>query len=228
MADAALLAFKAAGRSYGEGVARVAALHPVDFSIARGEYVCVAGPSGSGKTTLLNLAGLLDRPTEGEVAFLGRETARLGKEERAGIRRELIGFVFQAANLLPVLTALENVEFALILKGAPRAGREKLALLALERVGLHGLGHRRPHELSGGQRQRAAVARALAAKPSLLIADEPTASLDSETAAGLIALFEDINRSEGVTFLFSSHDQRVISSAGRVLLLRDGRLTDGV
>lgn len=224
MSDAPLLAFEGVFKAYGEGTNRVTALHPSDFAVYPGEMVCVAGPSGSGKTTLLNIAGLLDRPTGGEVTLGGVPTSRLPRKERSNLRKTGIGFVFQSANLLPVLTALENIEFSLLLAGQPEAGRRETAEKYLELVGIADQKNKFPRQMSGGQVQRAAVARAIAKRPGLVIADEPTASLDGATAAALVELFFKINTEEGTTFLFSSHDRRVIEAAGRVAGLSDGRL----
>lgn len=225
MSSVPVLAFKGVFKRYGEGPRAVTALHPSDFAVLPGEMVCVAGPSGSGKTTLLNIAGLLDRPTGGEVTLDGVPTSGLGRAERSVIRKTGVGFVFQSANLLPVLTALENVEFSLLLAGSPEAGRRETAEKYLELVGIADQGNKFPREMSGGQVQRAAVARAIAKRPKLVVADEPTASLDGASASALIDLFFRINREEGTTFLFSSHDRRVIESAGRVALLADGRIS---
>jgi len=207
-----------------EGASPVRALQNVSLEIKRGEFVCVAGPSGSGKTTLLNLLGLLDRPTQGEIFVFGKRVRNLSRREAARLRRESIGFVFQSFNLIPVLTAFENVEYVLWLRGFSAEKRHRLAMKALEEVGLSAKKDHRPEELSGGEQQRVAVARAVAGRPPLVLADEPTANLDSETGANLIRLLRNLNRKHGLTFVFSSHDPRIIELADRVIRLRDGRM----
>lgn len=224
MSDAPLVELLSATRRYGEGEGAVTALSSADLAIRAGAFMCAAGPSGSGKTTLLNLAGLLDRPTSGEVAVDGGATGALGKTDRAALRREYIAFVFQEANLLPVLTALENVEFALLLRGVGEAERRERAEEALCLVGLKDKMDRAPGRLSGGERQRAAIARAVAARPRLVIADEPTASLDTETGHAVIELLAKINSERATAFLLSSHDPKVINSARTVVRLRDGKI----
>ncbi|HEU4724582.1 MAG TPA: ABC transporter ATP-binding protein [Candidatus Eisenbacteria bacterium] len=206
-----------------EGRVRVPALRGVDLEIREGEFIALVGPSGSGKTTLLNLIGALDTPTDGELTVLGRPIGELSKEARADLRLHSLGFVFQAFNLVPVLTALENVEFVLELQGAGEARRAQ-AMAALGELGLAELAHRRPSELSGGQQQRVAVARAVAARPRLVLADEPTANLDGENAEILMHLMRDFRRAHGMTFLFSTHDPRVVAHAERVITLVDGRV----
>ena len=210
-------------KAFGTGMQQVWALRGVDLDIGPGEFLALVGPSGSGKTTLLNLVGALDAPTSGELVVLGRKIAELSKHERALLRLESIGFVFQAYNLVPVLTAVENVEFVLELQGlgAERHGR---ALAALEELGLKELAHRRVNELSGGQQQRVAVARAIAAHPRLVLADEPTANLDGENAEILMHLMRDLRDRHGMTFVFSTHDPRVVAHAYRVVTLVDGRV----
>jgi putative ABC transport system ATP-binding protein len=206
------------------GGTKVAAVRGVGFSVGRGEFTALAGPSGSGKSTLLNLIGTLDRPTKGEVLFEGAPVSRLGADQLADFRLRALGFVFQAYNLVPVLTAVENVEYPLVLQGAGRAERRREALEALRRVGLEREADRLPDRLSGGQQQRVAVARAIVHRPALVLADEPTANLDSKTGAALLELMEELNREAGVTFLFSSHDPAVLSRARRVVRLVDGEL----
>ncbi len=209
-------------RIYRLGEERIAGLRNASFSIGADEFAVVEGPSGSGKTTLLNLLGLLDRPDEGTLLFEGRDVAGLRDTERSRIRRERVGFVFQAHQLVPVLTALENVALALWIRDVPEDECRRRALDALEAVGLAGLSGRRPDALSGGERQRVAVARALVGRPAVILADEPTASLDSETALRLLDLFEALHRERGVAFVFSSHDPRIVGRACRRLKLRDG------
>ncbi len=211
-------------RTYRQGALEVHALREVSFCCSRGELVALAGPSGSGKSTLLNQLGTLDHPSSGRVLVAGREVSGLGRGEAARFRLAHVGFVFQAYNLLPVLTAYENAEYTLALQGVPLAKRRALVVPLLERVGLGTLMDRRPHELSGGQQQRVAVVRAIATRPAFVIADEPTANLDSDAATALLALFEDLNRSDGITFVLASHDGQVIARAGRVVRLLDGRI----
>jgi putative ABC transport system ATP-binding protein len=211
-------------RIYRLGEERIAGLRSASFSIGPAEFAVIEGPSGSGKTTLLNLLGLLDEPDEGTLLFEGRDVAGLPDEGRSRIRRERIGFVFQAHQLVPVLTALENVALALWIRDLPEDECRRRALDALEAVGLAGRSARRPDALSGGERQRVAVARALVGRPAVILADEPTASLDSETALRLLDLFETLHRERGVAFVFSSHDPRIVGRARRRLKLRDGRI----
>jgi putative ABC transport system ATP-binding protein len=211
-------------RTYRQGALEVHALREVSFACARGELVALAGPSGSGKSTLLNQLGTLDHPSSGRVLVAGREVSGLGRSEAARFRLAHVGFVFQAYNLLPVLTAYENAEYTLALQGVPLAKRRAAVVPLLERVGLGTMMDRRPHELSGGQQQRVAVVRAVATRPAFVIADEPTANLDSDASAALLALFEDLNRSDGITFVLASHDAQVLERARRVVRLRDGRI----
>jgi putative ABC transport system ATP-binding protein len=211
-------------RTYQDGALEVHALRGVDLDIAEGEFTSLAGPSGSGKTTLLNIIGVLDKPTSGRIEVTGTDITRLDKGEAADFRLEKVGFIFQAYNLVPVLTAYENAEFTLLLRGiSPHERREKVEPL-LERVGLGDMMDRKPHELSGGQQQRVAVVRALATSPALILADEPTANLDSETSAGLLDLMLELNQELNTTFLFSTHDPVVIERARRVVRLLDGRV----
>ncbi|AFV76019.1 ABC-type antimicrobial peptide transport system, ATPase component [Thermus oshimai JL-2] len=207
----------------GDGV-ETWALRGVDFQVEAGEFTALVGPSGSGKSTLLHLLAGLDLPTEGEVWVGGVRLDRLSRAERARFRLGRVGLVFQAYNLLPVLTALENAGFILELRGVPRRVREEKALWALEALGLKDKAHRRPHQLSGGEQQRVAVARALAAEPLLVLADEPTANLDSQNGLALIERMKALNRERGVTFLFSTHDPRLLAHVGRVVRLEDGRI----
>jgi len=209
---------------YRQGTLEVRALSDVDLTVARGEFAVLAGPSGSGKTTLLNLIGALDVPTSGTVAIEGRDLGALGGRRLAELRLRRIGFVFQSYNLIPVLTAYENAEYVLLLQGVPAAERKARVTELLAAVGLDGLGGRRPAELSGGQQQRVAVARALAGRPALVLADEPTANLDSKTGAGLMELMHGLCRERHVTFLFSSHDPMVIERGERLIRLEDGRV----
>ncbi|MCG8588522.1 MAG: ABC transporter ATP-binding protein [Proteobacteria bacterium] len=198
------------------------ALRGVDLEIGPGEFMALAGPSGSGKTTLLNLLGALDRPTTGEIWLDGQNLADLSSTELSELRLHKLGFVFQAYNLIPVFTAAENVEFVLELQGVAAAERRERATALLGEVGLGGLESKHPLEMSGGQQQRVAVARAIASEPRLVLADEPTANLDSATAEKLVALMRELNRERGVTFLFSTHDPLVMEAADRLVRLKDG------
>ncbi len=206
------------------GGAKVSAVRGVDLKIERGEFSALAGPSGSGKSTLLNLIGTLDRPTRGRLLHDGRDVTDLSPDALADFRLGALGFVFQAYNLIPVLSALENVEYPLVLRGVGAEERRAAAHDALRRVGLEAQAHRRPDLLSGGQQQRVAVARAIVHRPPLVLADEPTANLDSKTGAALLDLMEELNAEHGITFLFSSHDPAVLARARRVVHLQDGEL----
>jgi putative ABC transport system ATP-binding protein len=210
---------------YKTGKVETPALRGVDLEIQAGELTAIVGPSGSGKTTLLNLIGVLDSATGGDLEVLGRDVGTLSKRERADMRLRELGFVFQAYNLIPVLTAQENVELILELQGVGDE-RRKRAREVLEQLGLAELAGRRPGELSGGQQQRVAVARAVASLPRLVLADEPTANLDGENAEVLLRMMRDLNETRRITFIFSTHDPRVISHARRVVTLVDGRVTD--
>lgn len=200
----------------------VNALRGVSLSFESGEFAAVAGPSGSGKSTFLHLVGCLDAPSSGSVAIGSREVSSLSKSEQAYLRRRSIGFIFQAYNLIPVLSALENVSMPLTLLGEDKTEARRLASRALEEVGLADMGKRRPKEMSGGQQQRVAIARALVKKPSLILADEPTANLDSKTGKDILELMLALNREEGTTFVFSTHDKMVMDYARRLILLKDG------
>lgn len=211
-------------KTYRTGPIEVSALRGVSLKIAPGEFVAAAGPSGSGKTTLLNIIGGLDRADSGEVRVAGQDLQLLSSGELAGLRLRRIGFVFQTYNLMPVLTALENAEFTLLLQGIPaHRRREKVHKLFAE-IGLAGLEDRRPAELSGGQQQRVAVARAMVTEPALILADEPTANLDSATAIALLDVMQHLNRVTGTTFIFSTHDPQVMERAHRMIRLRDGQI----
>jgi len=206
------------------GGSKVSALKGINLKISRGEFSALAGPSGSGKSTLLNMIGTLDRPTKGTVSYDGHVVSTLDADPLSDFRLRSLGFVFQAYNLIPVLTAVENVEYPLVLQGVDAAERRKLAHEALGWVGLEGYAERRPDLLSGGQQQRVAVARAIVTRPSLVLADEPTANLDSKTGAQLLDLMQSLNKDHGITFLFSSHDGAVLERARRVVRLQDGEL----
>ncbi|MEE8395415.1 MAG: ABC transporter ATP-binding protein [bacterium] len=220
----ALVTASAVTKNYRQGEVDVAALRGVDLTLEEGEFTALVGPSGSGKTTLLNLIGGLDRPSGGVLSLAGQDTSLLSEGALSDFRLHHIGFVFQAYNLIPVFSALENVEFIMVLQGRPAAESRKRALLYLDRVGMADFAGRRPKALSGGQQQRVAVARALAAEPKLVLADEPTANLDSENANGLLELMRELNREEKMTFLFSTHDARVMEWATRIVELRDGKV----
>jgi len=202
----------------------VPALKEVDLDIQRGQFVTLVGPSGSGKTTLLNVVGGLDQPSAGAVTLEGRRVDQLSAADLADLRLEHVGFVFQAYNLIPVLTARENVEFVMELQGVSSDKRHQLSREILEEVGLDGMGDRRPAELSGGQQQRVAVARAIVSHPSIVLADEPTANLDSHTARELVELMRALNEKHQITFLISTHDPMVMELAPRRIGLRDGRV----
>jgi putative ABC transport system ATP-binding protein len=213
-------------RDYGKDGVVTHALGSIDLVIEAGEFTAVVGPSGSGKSTLLNIIGGLDRPTSGTVDVDGRRLDQLSDAELGKLRRDRIGFIFQNYNLLPVLTALENAEYVLMLQGVAEADRRTRVLAMLKEVGLERLERRFPRELSGGQQQRVAIARAIVAQPALVLADEPTANVDSKNAQALLDLMLRINGEKGVTFLFSTHDPSVMARARRLLTLKDGMLTD--
>jgi putative ABC transport system ATP-binding protein len=209
---------------YHTGSTEAQALRGVTMNIEPGEFATIVGPSGSGKTTLLNLIGALDVSTEGKLTVLGEDIKTLSKRQRADMRLHKLGFVFQAYNLMPVLTAQENVQFVLELQGNTQDSQQR-ARAILDQLGLSELAQRRPNELSGGQQQRVAIARAVAAHPQLVLADEPTANLDGENAEILLKLMRDLNQNQGITFVFSTHDPRVVAHARRVITLVDGRVT---
>jgi putative ABC transport system ATP-binding protein len=211
-------------KDYEVGKVVVKALRGVSLDIDEGEFAAVVGPSGSGKSTLMNLIGGLDVPSNGVVMVGGKDLSKVPSKRLADLRLHNIGFVFQAYNLVPVLSARENVEFVLQLQGVSRAERRTRSLKALEDVGLGDLGDRRPAEMSGGQQQRVAVARAMVAEPKLILADEPTANLDSKTGRDLLDLMRQLNKERGVTFLFSTHDPKVMDYARRIVTLIDGKV----
>mgnify|MGYP006291006217 CR=1 FL=1 len=213
---------------YRMGGQKVAALHDMNLDVLRGEYLSVMGPSGSGKSTLFNMIGALDRPSSGTVTIGGADLTQQSKLELAYFRNHHIGYIFQAFNLIPVFTAYENVSFIMLLQKRSKEEMKKRAEELLVELGLEKKIHSRPKELSGGEQQRVAVARALAARPKFILADEPTASLDTESAMNLLDMMEKMNREEGVTFVFSTHDQRVIDRARRVITLVDGAIDEDI
>ena len=219
-----LIAANGVEKIFRTGAIEVAALRWVDLAIGAGEFMAIVGPSGSGKTTLLNLIGALDVPTGGRIEVFGRDQAELRRQARAELRLQSLGFVFQAYNLVPVLSARENVEFVLELQGMAAAERKVRAEQTLAELGLAELADRRPNEMSGGQQQRVAVARAVASRPSLVLADEPTANLDSDNAQALLQMMRRLRDESGMTFVFSTHDPLVVSYASRVVTLRDGQV----
>lgn len=209
---------------YKQGLIAVPALKDIDLEVEQGDFVCLSGPSGSGKTTLLNLIGGLDAPTSGEIMVAGERIDRMSGSELADLRLHRIGFVFQSYNLIPVLTARENVEMVMQMQGVNRSARNRKSTAILREVGLEGLEDRRPAELSGGQQQRVAVARAIVSEPSIVLADEPTANLDSLTADNLMDLIRHMNEEHGTTFIISTHDPMVMERAKRRVILHDGKV----
>lgn len=209
---------------YDEKTVPVYAVNGIDLIIKKGEFTAIVGPSGSGKTTLLNLIGGLDKPTEGEILIEGIKIHELSAHKLTDFRLRNIGFVFQSYNLIPVLTAKENVEFIMHLQGKPKDEREKRTIELLEAVGLGDRLNSRPGKLSGGQQQRVAVARAIASRPKFVLADEPTANLDSKSTENLLDMMEKLNREEDITFIFSTHDTRVMKKARRVITVDDGKV----
>ena len=209
---------------YGEGEAEVRALQSVDLTITKGEFVAVMGPSGSGKSTAMNVMGCLDTPASGSYRFLGTEVGSLGRDQRALLRRNYLGFVFQGYNLLARTSALDNVELPLIYQGMAKAERKALALQALERVGLAGREHHDPSQLSGGQQQRVAIARAIVTRPDVLLADEPTGNLDTARSREIMELLTQLNRDEGITILMVTHEPDMADYAGRLIHFVDGQI----
>lgn len=213
-------------KEYKVGKVFFPALRGISIKIDDGEFTAVAGPSGSGKTTLLNIIGCLDVPTKGEVLLNGLNINKLSSKEKAELRKERIGFVFQTFNLIPVLTAYENVEISLILLDIPPEEKTKRIVSILKEVGLEEYIHRRPNEMSGGQQQRVAIARALVKNPTIVLADEPTANLDSTTAKEILGLMQELNEKHQTTFIFSTHDQLVMDFSRRTISLRDGKVVE--
>ena len=223
-----LIQFRSVSKIYGSGTAAVHALTDVDLTIEDGEFVSIMGPSGSGKSTAMNILGCLDTPTSGDYLFKGVEVGRLAQNQRALIRRHLLGFVFQGFNLLARTTALENVELPLIYRGLPVAERQKLAATALDRVGLSGRGHHTSAELSGGQQQRVAIARAIVTNPEVLLADEPTGNLDTKTSREIMELVTSLNRDHGMTVVMVTHETDIAAYAQRIVRFVDGRIDSDV
>ncbi len=222
----AILECRRLTKEYHQGETAVQALRGVDLQFERGEFAAISGPSGSGKSTLLHIIGSLEQPSGGEVILDGVSLANETRQQLADLRLQRIGFVFQAYNLIPVLSAAENIEFILQLQGINAKARHARSAELLHAVGLEGLGDRRPEQLSGGQQQRVAVARALASNPAIVLADEPTANLDSKTGESLLQLMLRMNRERQVTFIFSTHDNMVMAYAQRLVILKDGRIAE--
>ena len=212
-------------KTYMDGSTPVEALRGVEVTVSPGEFMALVGPSGSGKTTLLNLIGGLDKPTDGVVFVEGRVITDLTATKLAELRLTRIGFIFQEYNLIPVLSAFENVEYVMLLQGVGEAERRERSHAILKEVGLEGMEERRPGDLSGGQQQRVAVARAIVSEPAIVLADEPTANLDSNTGAALLDLMKELNEVKGITFIFSTHDPMVMERARRIVHLKDGLIT---
>jgi putative ABC transport system ATP-binding protein len=215
-------------KTYRQGEVDIKALDHLSIEVGKGEFVCLMSPSGGGKTTLLNAIGGLDIPDSGEVWVADRRVDQMSKGELADLRLANIGFVFQAYNLIPVLTARENVEFVMQVQGVPAAERREKSMAILDEVGLEGLEDRRPAEMSGGQQQRVAVARAIVSRPALVLADEPTANLDSHTSDDLMTLFTELNEHHHTTFIIATHDQRVMRYAKRLVRMLDGRIVEDI
>lgn len=222
--DAPLIVLSDITKVYGEGEAEVRALQGVDLTITNGEFVAVMGPSGSGKSTAMNVIGCLDTPTSGSYRFLGTEVGTLGRDQRALLRRNYLGFVFQGYNLLARTSALDNVELPLIYQGVPKAERKAMAMTALARVGLMGREHHDPSQLSGGQQQRVAIARAIVTRPDVLLADEPTGNLDTARSREIMDLLTQLNRDEGITIMMVTHEPDMAEYARRLIHFVDGRI----
>jgi len=222
MSGTPIVEMRGVTRVFRKGALETHALRGMDLVVDEGEFVAIWGPSGSGKTTALNLVGALDEPTSGTVKLEGRDLGAMSRKQRSRLRRDRIGFVFQAYNLIPVLTAFENAESVMALQGVPAAERRERVMSLLADVGLAGMEDRRPNELSGGQQQRVAIARAIASRPAVVLADEPTANVDSATAERLLGIMKKLNEERGVTFIFSTHDPRVMKYARRLVGVVDG------
>ena len=223
----AIVEIKGVDKTYQQGKVFVHALKNIDLVIEKGSFAALAGPSGSGKTTLLNIIGGLDAPDHGEVRVNGNTYRDMTQTQMAELRLHRIGFVFQAYNLIPVLSAVENVEYVMQLQGAAKKERRERAMAILDEVGLSGKYHNRPAELSGGQQQRVAVARAIVSDPAIVLADEPTANLDSKTGEGLLQIMQKMNADKVVTFIFSTHDKMVMAYASRLIQIQDGEVANG-
>ncbi len=219
-----IVGVKRVEKTFKLGATVIHALKGVELSVEKGEFLAISGPSGSGKSTLLNLIGCIERPTSGLVTVDGQEVASLSPDELAEVRANKIGFIFQTFNLLAVLTAAENIEFPLCIKKIDGSRKSEMVKDVLREVGLERFASHKPSELSGGQRQRVAIARALAGSPRIILADEPTANLDQKTGAGILGLMKGINRKFGTTFIFSTHDRKIMAMADRVVELRDGEI----
>jgi putative ABC transport system ATP-binding protein len=222
--NSSIVEAKEVTKVYHQGKVEVHALRGLSLTVQKGEFTAICGPSGSGKTTMLNVIGALDTPTSGSIILEGKDLARLSRKELSEIRRDRIGFVFQAYNLMPVLTAYENAELVMWVQGVDIEERRKRIMALLAEVGLEGMENRIPSELSGGQQQRVAIARAIAANPAVVLADEPTANVDSDTADKLLGIMEKLNQDHGVTFIFSTHDPKVMNRARRLIRLVDGQV----
>jgi putative ABC transport system ATP-binding protein len=220
----AIIDISALKKVYNPGQIPVKAIDGIDLSFQEGEFTALVAPSGAGKTTLLNLLGGLDTPTEGSIVINGIRIDTLSASKKTSFRLKNIGFVFQAYNLIPVLTAIENIEFIMELQGIPKERRRQRSIELLEAVGIPDKAHVRPQQLSGGQQQRVAVARALASKPKFVLADEPTANLDSKSTENLLDIMLQLNKKENITFIFASHDSRVVTRARRIITLEDGKV----
>ncbi|MDC9724741.1 MAG: ABC transporter ATP-binding protein [Gammaproteobacteria bacterium] len=219
-----IVELKHLSKIYQQGELELKAVNDVSLTISKGDFAALCGPSGSGKTSILNLIGGLDEPTSGEVWLDKTELASLSKSELAEVRKNRIGFVFQSYNLIPVMTAYENAAFVLELQGVDKQTQQQRVMQTLADVGLAGLERRRPDEMSGGQQQRVAIARAIVTNPAIVLADEPTANVDSHTAEALLDLMQKLNEQQGITFLFSTHDQHVIDRAKRIIQVHDGKI----
>ncbi len=211
-------------KTYKTGMVEVRALVGVNFKVKRKEFTAVAGPSGSGKTTLLNLISGLDTPTSGSVQLNEKEISRMSGAELGDFRRDHIGFIFQSYNLIPVLTVTENIEYIMLLQGVEKKERHRRVIKILNEVGLEGMENRKPIELSGGQQQRVAIARAIVSRPDIILADEPTANLDSKTGSDLLEIMQKLNEKWGMTFVFSTHDHMIMDHAKRLVSIHDGRI----
>ena len=211
-------------KTYVSGEIEVRALNSVDLKIEKGEFTAIAGPSGSGKTTFLNLISGLDSASSGKVHLAGKDISSMTKKELSDFRRDHIGFIFQAYNLIPVLTAAENIEYIMLLQNVSPAERGERVLKVLKDVGLSGKENRLPSQLSGGQQQRVAIARAIVSNPNIILADEPTANIDSETGSSLLDLMHGLNRERGITFIFATHDPKIMEKSDRLIMFKDGKI----